>query len=640
MRLFSTILFVVFGSVLYSQIPQNIDSIKINYEDENYVILQNDLVACIDLIKDEIIISEEKSSSVLLLTDRAAAYSSKKISVSSLDSLIYIKANSLNYNNGKYKKATVKYIDKTKAISNEFFYDGMTDYSFNYLNLNQYSITNLYYKTTNNNPYFGTGYFFGGYSPHLSEKFTLKVNNHVDVEFHSFNLNDSLISYNSYTKGNFTYHIWKTNLPVVFEHEPYAPSLNYNMPQVLVKIKSYTIKDSTFKVLGDVKDLFNWYNNLLSSMDRTYNQKLDDEVHLLTDSIIDEEDKVKAVFKWVQKNVKYIAVEDGLGGFIPRNPVDVYTKRYGDCKDMACVIVEMLSYIDIKAYPVWIGTRKIPFRYSELPTPNVDNHMIAAYYSNEKSNYVFLDATNSYVPYGLPSSFIQGKEALIRISDSTFIVENVPEVKKDNTIWKENFVFSIDSNLKLSAIGEESYTGYYFVNEKYNLSDISSKEEFDEYIYRSAKKGNKKFFIDDYSINKNNDNVIYNYSFNIDDYITRNDNDLYLNMNFRKVLKSKQLLELDRKYNVENKFNSLIDLTYSLNIPKGYKVDFIPEKETFIHEKFDYSISYEIVDSQIIYHFILNTKYLTLEKSDFEQYNNFLTSLKKSYKESIILTKK
>ena len=127
---------------------------------------------------------------------------------------------------------------------------------------------------------------------------------------------------------------------------------------------------------------------------------------------------LQIIFNWVQDNIRYIAFEDGLGGFIPRDAASVCNKRYGDCKDMANLLFEMLNHAGIEAYRAWIGTRNRPYKYKEVPTPMVDNHMITAVIIDGET--IFLDATDSYVPFGLPSAFTQTKEALLGIDENSY----------------------------------------------------------------------------------------------------------------------------------------------------------------------------------------------------------------------------
>ncbi|MCU0781990.1 MAG: hypothetical protein MUF04_12940, partial [Akkermansiaceae bacterium] len=84
----------------------------------------------------------------------------------------------------------------------------------------------------------------------------------------------------------------------------------------------------------------------------------------------------------------------------------------------------MMRHAGLNARECWIGTRDIPYSYSEVYAPIVDNHMITAY--NYKGTWLFLDPTDEFVPFGYPSGFIQGKEALIGLPNTQFTLQKVP----------------------------------------------------------------------------------------------------------------------------------------------------------------------------------------------------------------------
>ncbi len=125
---------------------------------------------------------------------------------------------------------------------------------------------------------------------------------------------------------------------------------------------------------------------------------------------------------------KYIAFEDGLGGLVPRSASTVYQKRYGDCKDMASIITTMLKLAGIPSNIVWVGTREIPYKYSENPSLGVDNHMIAAV--KQGKEWIFLTLPPIKIDFGLPTSHIQGKQAMVMLSEKQFTIAEVPVANK------------------------------------------------------------------------------------------------------------------------------------------------------------------------------------------------------------------
>ena len=47
----------------------------------------------------------------------------------------------------------------------------------------------------------------------------------------------------------------------------------------------------------------------------------------------------------MQKQIRYFAIEVGVGGNQPHPAADVFRGRYGDCKDKATLLAAMLSSI-------------------------------------------------------------------------------------------------------------------------------------------------------------------------------------------------------------------------------------------------------------------------------------------------------
>src|SRR5438445_1398884 len=59
-------------------------------------------------------------------------------------------------------------------------------------------------------------------------------------------------------------------------------------------------------------------------------QKLADE---LTAGLSDKREQTKRLYQWVARNVRYVAMALGDGGYVPHDAASVLANRYGDCKD-------------------------------------------------------------------------------------------------------------------------------------------------------------------------------------------------------------------------------------------------------------------------------------------------------------------
>jgi transglutaminase-like putative cysteine protease len=92
------------------------------------------------------------------------------------------------------------------------------------------------------------------------------------------------------------------------------------------------------------------YKNIISS---------DKKITSLAKSLINEkmskQDKIKALFYYMQDNVRYISAHVDRGGYTPHKPTEVLKNKYGDCKDQTVLLVSMLNAVGIEAYPALIG---------------------------------------------------------------------------------------------------------------------------------------------------------------------------------------------------------------------------------------------------------------------------------------------
>ncbi|HSC87388.1 MAG TPA: DUF3857 domain-containing protein [Polyangiaceae bacterium] len=111
-------------------------------------------------------------------------------------------------------------------------------------------------------------------------------------------------------------------------------------------------------------------------------------------------EKVQAVYNWVVKNTRYVALEFGIYGFKPHRCVQTVARGWGDCKDKATVIVTLLRELGIDANLVIVRTGMRGDFRSDLPSLAPFDHAIAYVPSLD----LYLDGTAEYTgTYELPT---------------------------------------------------------------------------------------------------------------------------------------------------------------------------------------------------------------------------------------------
>jgi len=90
----------------------------------------------------------------------------------------------------------------------------------------------------------------------------------------------------------------------------------------------------------------------------------------------DPQERLRAVLRYVQGEVRYLGIEVGIGSLAPRQPRAVIGRRFGDCKDKALLTVWMLRALGIDAAPALVNTRLRQTLDTYLPTPGLFDHVV------------------------------------------------------------------------------------------------------------------------------------------------------------------------------------------------------------------------------------------------------------------------
>src|SRR5205807_4751812 len=95
-----------------------------------------------------------------------------------------------------------------------------------------------------------------------------------------------------------------------------------------------------------------------------------------------DEEKARALYSYVARNVRYVSLSLGIGRFQPHAVADVFANQYGDCKDKHTLLQSMLQVAGIQSSPVLIHhARKLD---PDVPSPAQFDHLITAAQINGK----------------------------------------------------------------------------------------------------------------------------------------------------------------------------------------------------------------------------------------------------------------
>ncbi|WP_343533840.1 DUF3857 domain-containing protein [Flavobacterium mesophilum] len=614
---------------------KSFQEIKDLYPDHNEIIVDNTEIYDISIENNGLKIINDSHYESMILTQNGIINNKESFSYSDLIPVKSYDAYTVVNENGKEKKIKVTQTIEKQSQSSSIFYNGVKVRQLTFPNLEMGAKKVYNYQSQFLDPHLLHKFIFGDNMPIQNSTLEVRTDKNVVIDYKIFNDPNKTITYSKTEKKGKWIHRWTLSDIKAAKYEEGAPDFLYQIPHVDFYIKEYTINNVTTPVLGTITELFNYYRDFVKDL----NKKEDPELKALTlditkDKTTDEE-KVKSIFYWVKDNIKYIAFENGYEGFIPREASLVFERKFGDCKDMASIISCMSNYAGVKDVTVaWIGTRSIPYSYNDLATPSVDNHMIALYKKGDQ--YIFLDGTDKETRYGIPTAFIQGKEVLFSENDQ-YKIYPVPVVPANQNEIKETVNLKIE-NSKLIGNAKMERFGYNRSHILMQIGDASNKAR-QEMIKSLVLKGNNKFILKDYkeeNLSDKNLPYIIDYNFDLDNYIVKVDKEIYLNMFLDKFFERSNLAK-DRVAQYEFEYLTQFSTQYALEIPKNYKIKYLPKDFDIDNDYLKAHFAYEVKNNMLYLNVNLQQKKLLLNKPDFEPWNETIKKLKTNYSETIIL---
>lgn len=585
-------------------------------------------------------ILENEVSEMMVLNEKANGMLNKdRVYHSTFNQLKKLEAYTLVPDGNSVQK--IKVVDfKTQASpSHGVFYDDVKETSFDYPKMMKGSISHV--ETTHENKEFRllNSFYFSNYLPVHHATYSITYPDDVDIRYIIKNDDNNKVQIKESKRGRRKKLEFTATDISNYEYFGNGTSVPYYAMHVIAYIASYKNNNETIPVFNSVNELYKWNAAFLTNI----NTVADEVLQKTTDSICHNKttdwQKAQAIYQWVQNNIKYVAFEDGLEGFVPRQAKDVCTKRYGDCKDMASLLTAMLKISGLQAYFTWIGTRSIPYTYTEVPLPLTDNHMISAVKINNE--WIFLDATDPNCIFGMPTSGIQGKQALISINADKYELVKVPIMPSGKSIITDSTFLSIKNNT-LVGYATVDYLGY-FGNDIYNNLQFNKGDDERVYARRRMAKGSNKFLMKDYKLSFPDPatkaaNIASN--FEIPDYIKSVADEIYINLNLEKLFSNIPIDTAKRKVAIENEYLSEINQVHALAIPSGYEVDYLPKNISINNDVLDFSIKYKKTAGEVTATQQIIMKKLYVPVKDFPAWNQAVSIISPAYKEQVVLKKK
>jgi Domain of Unknown Function with PDB structure (DUF3857)/Transglutaminase-like superfamily len=217
---------------------------------------------------------------------------------------------------------------------------------------------------------------------------------------------------------------FKDLLPIKFD--PMGPPSDELIPQIMTS-------PTLFDFDGHQGSAKTWdeFGQWILSLNKNRNvlppetiQKLKD----LTANLKTEEEKVKAVYEYMQSKTRYVLISLGIGGFQPFEASLVDKVGYGDCKALSNYMVSMLEAIGIKSNYVLVLSGKVAIKLKEDFPGSQFNHVIVMVPNQQDT--IWLECTNQTIPFGYMGTHTGNRKALA-ITENGAKVVSTPQYNAD-----------------------------------------------------------------------------------------------------------------------------------------------------------------------------------------------------------------
>ena len=645
MKLLFSLTLILFSFISFSLSKEEFQFYKNKYKDDNAVILNHNQDVSVKVNKKtgELELFRTDYEEILYLNESSKFYTTRSISLSEyFQDITHVSAVIIKPDGKKIKLKPTDFSMVDSNPSSWVFHDDDREMVFNLKDLGEgYTTIISYTKRLKKPEFFGVMRLMSMY-PVESQKISITHNNDVKLHYDEMNLERYKCFKKIETIKELTIDTWEIKNVEAFKREDGSLSSSHYLPQVVARIESYLYEGKHNEIMSSTDDLHSFFEELLLAKGNENDRgELNRIVREITAGKETDLEKMDTIFKWVQSSIKYIAFEDGVNGFVPRSCSKVMKNRYGDCKDMGNLLVEMLTYAKVNnAHVAWVGTRDIPYQMSDVPSPITCNHVICVV-DNPEGGYYYLDATGSEISYLYPPQSIQGKEVLVHYGEGEYKLVKVDPVTAKINAYTSTINIKFTDSDSIYGSGTDVYNGYQREKRTYRLKNYE-KEDLDDYMKAICLNGTSKYTLKDYSMEnlyENNNFLKINYNFSFQNTLIKDGEDYLFNpdlFDLGGIYYTTEDYSQTRKknYHKENVF------IYNIEIPDDFNIKYIPEKIIYEHDLIRFSATF-IQEGNTI---VVTKKYgydlLEVPPSLFIEWNEFSKAMNRAAMQNIILTKK
>jgi len=178
-------------------------------------------------------------------------------------------------------------------------------------------------------------------------------------------------------------------------------------------------------------------------------QELKRDLEKLLEGATSPQERLARIHGFVSQEIRYLGLEHGLGGIIPRPTRLTFSRRFGDCKDKTTLFVDLARRAGFDAYPVLTSSNRKNLEKLLIPAAGYFDHMVACVrlpgVNGGEGRELCFDLTDPYSSSDTLSDWVQGAVRL-KLTEATTAPDRLPG---DRFTW----ALEVRTDFQLNADG-------------------------------------------------------------------------------------------------------------------------------------------------------------------------------------------
>jgi hypothetical protein len=322
-------------------------------------------------------------------------------------------------------------------------------------------------------------------------------------------------------------------------------------------------------------------------------------VRELTASVADTKDKIARLYKYMQKQTRYIGIQLGIGGWQPFDAKFVAAKGYGDCKALTNYMYSLLKEAGIPSYYALIRAGKnATYITDDFPSQQF-NHVILCIPLQKDT--VWLECTSQTMAAGYLGDFTADRYALL-VDENGGKLTRTPKYGLKENLQIRNIKSKIDETGTLWASTQTRYEGLQ-QDDLHGLINNLSKDKVKEYLHEEL--DFPTYDITTFSYKEDNSSlpaIDESLEIVVSNYASVTGKRLFVTPNI--MTKSyRKLADAEKR-----KTDILLNLEYrdvdtvEIELPGGYELESIPKSVSISSQFGQYSSTLKLAGNKLMYY--------------------------------------